>query len=62
MISSALMFTWAFGFNGLLRKLAVAAGFGGMLFFEPEVVEQFPNLYANFFSQEFVAQVLNASV
>ena len=51
----ALIFTWTFGFNGLLRKLAVVAGFGAMLFGHVQMVEQFPAIHANFFSEAYVA-------
>jgi len=51
----ALIFTWTFGFNGMFRKLAVAAGFGAMLFGQVQVMERFPTIYANFFSEAYVA-------
>ena len=54
----ALIFTWTFGFNGVFRKLAVAVGFGAMLFGQVQVMERFPTIYANFFSEAYVAAVL----
>lgn len=58
----ALIFTWTFGFNGTLRKLAVVAGFGAMLFGQAQMMEQFPGIYANFFSEAYVAQTLDKTV
>ena len=58
----ALIFTWTFGFNGMLRKLAVAAGFGGMLFGQVQMIERFPTIYANFFSEAYVAAALSHTV
>ncbi len=57
----ALLFTWTFALNGMFRKLAVAAGFAGMLFGEAQVIEQFPDTYANFFSKDYVADVLKSA-
>ena len=54
----ALIFTWTFGFNGMFRKLAVAAGFGAMLFGQVQIMERFPTVYANFFSEAYVAETL----
>ncbi len=58
----ALLFTWTFGFNGMVRKLAVAVGFGAMLFGQVQVMERFPSVYANFFSEAYVAQALANTV
>ncbi len=58
----ALIFTWTFGFNGMLRKLAVAAGFGAMLFGQVQMMERFPTVYANFFSEAYVAETLGRTV
>ncbi|MBT8459807.1 MAG: hypothetical protein HKP37_10190 [Boseongicola sp.] len=54
----ALIFTWTFGFNGMFRKLAVAAGFGAMLFGHVQMVERFPGVHANFFSEAYVAAAI----
>lgn len=57
----ALSFTWTFGLSGRLRKLAVIAGFAAMLVGEVQVIEKFPNVYANFFSKAYVAEALGQS-
>lgn len=54
----ALAFTWTFALNGMLRKLAVVAGFAAMLFGEPQMIERFPDTFATFFSKDYVAQAL----
>ena len=54
----ALIFTWTFGFNGLFRKLAVVAGFGAMLYGHVLLVERFPAIHANFFSEAYVAAAI----
>ncbi len=54
----AMIFTWTFGFSGKMRKLAVIAGFAAMLVWEVQVIEQFPDVYANFFSKAYVADAL----
>ncbi|QMU59140.1 MAG: hypothetical protein GKR98_13640 [Boseongicola sp.] len=56
----ALMFTWTFGLKGMMRKLAVAIGFGAMLFGEIQMIEKFPETYANFFSKDYVAAALKS--
>lgn len=58
----ALVFTWTFGFNGMVRKLAVATGFGAMLFGQVEIMERFPDIYVSFFSEAYVAEALNSTV
>ena len=58
----ALIFTWTFGFTGMLRKLAVAAGFAAMLFGQVQVMERFPGVYASFFSEAYVTETLASTV
>lgn len=54
----ALLFTWAFEMDGVLRKLAVFGGFGLMVVYEPMLVEQIPSVYATMYTDNYVAEQL----
>ena len=60
MSAAAILFAWSFGFTSLLRKLAVVAGFAGMFYYQPAVVERFPGTFTIFFSEAYVAEQLAA--
>lgn len=51
----ALMFTWTFGFSNMLRKIAVLVGLGAVFWFEGDLIERFPGMYTNFYSEAYVA-------
>ena len=55
----ALMFAWTFGFSNLVRKLAVVAGLAAMFYFQADLIQKYPGIYANFFSEAYVAQALS---
>lgn len=52
----ALMFSWTFGFSNIMRKLAVVAGLAGVFWFEGDLIERFPGIYTNFYSEAYVAE------
>lgn len=54
----ALLFTWAFEMDSLLRKMAVVAGFAAMVYYETQVIALYPDVYATFFSEGYVADRL----
>lgn len=51
----ALIFSWAFGFSGFLGKLAVIGGAAAFFYYQPEIIERFPDVFTAFFSEGYVA-------
>lgn len=57
----ALMFAWTFRLNSAIRFLALLGGFGAVFYYQADLIETMPGMYANFFSKEFVAAALATS-
>lgn len=51
----AILFSFAFGFSTLSRKLAVIAGLAAVYFFEGDIVDLYPDVYSAIYSEEYVA-------
>lgn len=51
----ALMLAWAFSFATGLKRLGVVLGFGAMISGEAFLIQRFPDVFANFYQQEFIA-------
>ena len=56
----ALAFGWTFHLMRGIRFLALAGGFGAVFYYQSELIQKVPGLYAGFFSQEFVQAALAA--
>lgn len=54
----AMMFAWTFRLTTALRMIAVAVGLYGMVYFHTDLVGKMPGLYTNFFTKEYVTDVL----
>lgn len=50
----AMMFAWTFRLTSAIRFLALLGGFGAVFYYQPELIQKMPGMYANFFSIEFV--------
>ena len=50
----ALMFAWTFRLTSAIRFLALLGGFGAVFYYQADLVQKMPSMYANFFSVEFV--------
>ena len=57
----AMLFTWSFGFDNTIRRLAVIAGFAGLFYYEPAVISKFPGTYITFYSEAYVADKLGTA-
>ena len=58
----AMLLAWAFRLNFGMRRLAVLAGFAGMMAGEVLLMEQYPDVFAMFFSESYVAATLGDQV
>ncbi len=56
----ALAFGWTFRLMRGVRFLALAGGFGAVFYYQSDLIQAVPSLYAGFFSEEFVAAALSA--
>lgn len=54
----ALMFAWTFRLTSGLRLLALLGGFGAVFYYQADLIQTMPGMYANFFSPEFVKAAL----
>lgn len=52
----ALLFSWAFGFKGILGKLAVIGGAAAFFYYQPQIIERYPDIFVAFFSEGYVAE------
>lgn len=50
----ALIFAWTFQMSTLMRKVAVIAGLTGAVYFEGDLVNQFPGIYTSMFNEAYV--------
>ena len=58
----ALMFAWTFGMSTVIRKLAVIAGLASVVYFEGDLVQKYPGIYACIFSETYVAGAPEARI
>ena len=56
----ALAFGWTFRLMRGIRFLALAGSFGAVFYYQSELIQAMPSLYAGFFSKEFVEAALAA--
>lgn len=56
----ALAFGWTFHLMRGIRFLALVAGFVAVFYYQADLIQAMPSLYAGFFSEEFVANALPA--
>jgi hypothetical protein len=56
----ALAFGWTFHMLRGIRFLALAGSFGAVYYYQAELIQKVPGLYASFFSKEFVETALAA--
>lgn len=56
----ALAFGWTFHLMRGIRFLGLAGGFGAVFYYQSELIQMVPGLYAGFFSKEFVETALSA--
>ena len=54
----ALMFAWTFRLTSGLRLIALLGGFGAVFYYQADLIQTIPGMYANFFSPEFVKAAL----
>ena len=54
----ALLFAWTFRLTSGLRFLALLGGFGAVFYYQADLIQTLPGMYANFFSVEFVEAAL----
>lgn len=54
----AVLFMWAFELDSALRRIALLLGFVTMVIYEPLVIERFPDIYATFYSPDYVSEQL----
>lgn len=50
----AIMFAWTFRLTSAFRLMALLGGFGAVHFYQADLIQFMPGMYANFFSVEFV--------
>ncbi|MEM9969976.1 MAG: hypothetical protein AAF762_02600 [Pseudomonadota bacterium] len=50
-----LFFTWSFGFTNKKRKVALALGLIGALYFEGDLIQRYAGSYAAMYSPDYVA-------
>ena len=55
----ALMFAWTFRLTSALRFIALLGGFGAVFYYQADLIQSMPGMYANFFSVEFVEAALS---
>jgi hypothetical protein len=58
----ALIFTWTFQFRGLIGKVAVIAGAFAFLWYQPMLVDMYPDVFAAFFSDGYQARDMQSLV
>lgn len=56
----ALAFGWTFHLMRGIRFLGLVGGFGAVFYYQSELIQKVPGLYAGFFSKEFVETALAA--
>lgn len=56
----ALAFGWTFHLMRGIRFLGLAGGFGAVFYYQAELIQMFPGLYAGFFSKGYVNAALAA--
>jgi len=54
----ALLFAWTFRLTTVMRMMAVVAGVYAMVHFHTDLVVKVPGLYANFFTEAYVEDML----
>lgn len=56
----ALMFGWTFRLTSTLRRLALIGGLAAVVYFQADIMQRIPGIYASFFSKAYVAEALAA--
>lgn len=58
----AMIFSWAFQFKGLVGKIAVIAGAAAFLWYQPMLLDMYPEVFTAFFDDSYQARDMQALV